>query len=225
MTGYYSKKLSGERLKAMYESASPGIRQYLQLEINYARTLVNPNATVLELGCGYGRIMRQLAPYAKKIAGVDTSPESLTLGHEFLNKLANCELVCADAASLPYSNESFDVVLCLQNGISAFHVDQKKLIDEALRVTRQHGLTVFSTYSERFWPERLAWFEQQARDGFIGPIDYDKTGKGRIVCTDGFSATTVNIDEFEKLTSHVQGTVNIFGLDRSSLLCTIRWGK
>jgi hypothetical protein len=35
---------------------------------------------------------------------------------------------------------------------------------------------LFSTYCERFWEERLKWFEIQAQHGLIGEIDYHATG-------------------------------------------------
>lgn len=83
-------------------------------------------------------------------------------------------------------------------------------------------MAVFSTYAESFWKERLSWFEEQARDGFIGPIDYDRTGNGRIVCTDGFMASTVSADEFRRLARQIGVNSAIYEVDGSSLFCEFR---
>jgi len=50
---------------------------------------------------------------------------------------------------------SFDAVVCIQNGISAFQVDPFELVSESVRVARDHGIIFFSTYSEKFWHDRL----------------------------------------------------------------------
>jgi 2-polyprenyl-6-hydroxyphenyl methylase/3-demethylubiquinone-9 3-methyltransferase len=63
-----------------------------------------------------------------------------------------------NAIELGFGNRQFDMVICIQNGISAFKVDQQKLIKEAMRVTRSGKTILFSSYSERFWEDRLEWF-------------------------------------------------------------------
>ena len=68
----------------------------------------------------------------------------------------------------------FDAVVCLQNGISAFHVDPERLIGESLRVTKPGGTVFLSSYSDRFWAYRLAWFKLQEAEGLVGEIDYEK---------------------------------------------------
>ncbi len=96
-----------------------------------------------------------------------------------------------DAAHLGFRDRTFDVTVCIQNGISAFGVDQHRLFAEAVRVTRLGGTTLFSSYSDGFWADRLQWFEIQSAHGLVGTIDYQAMGNGVIVCKDGFRATTV----------------------------------
>ena len=59
-----------------------------------------------------------------------------------------------EVAVATFRDGGFDVVVCIQNGISAFHVDRRLLIERAVRLARQGGQVLFSTYSERFWPDR-----------------------------------------------------------------------
>ena len=80
---------------------------------------------------------------------------------------------------------------------------------------------MFSSYCESFWPERLKWFEIQSEHGLIGAIDYQRTGNGLIVCTDGFRATTVNADGFRSLARALGLTPKIVEVDNSSLVCEI----
>ena len=126
-----------------------------------------------------------------------------------------------DAVSSGLKDDIFDVVLCIQNGISVFNVDKLSLISESVRVTRPDGLVMFSTYSDKFWPYRLEWFEAQAKEGLLGEIDYEKTGDGIIVCKDGFKATTVSADEFRTLIKRLNLKAEIIEVDESSLFCEI----
>jgi 2-polyprenyl-6-hydroxyphenyl methylase/3-demethylubiquinone-9 3-methyltransferase len=92
--------------------------QYLDAEINFVRTNLTGSETVLELGAGYGRIIKELAPNCASITGIDISEESVTLGNEYLKNIPNTSLMTMDGHSIEI-NQYFDVVLCLQNGLSA----------------------------------------------------------------------------------------------------------
>ena len=219
--GYYSGRLSAERLRRCYEIAPPRIRQYLEAEINHVLQKIRPGDIVLELGCGYGRVMRLLCRKAGSVIGIDTSFSSLLLANQMLRNLPNTLLVQMDAVSLSFCDRTFDLVVCIQNGISAFHVDQEELIREAVRVIRKGGLILFSSYSGSFWRSRLEWFQLQSEAGLLGEIDYEQTGDGIIVCKDGFTASTVETDQFLSLTSGVNADTKIVEVDGSSLFCEI----
>ena len=64
MSGYYSQKLSAVRLKQVYDIAPPRVRQYLDAEVNHVLEKMHPGDLVIELGCGYGRILPKLAEKA-----------------------------------------------------------------------------------------------------------------------------------------------------------------
>jgi 2-polyprenyl-6-hydroxyphenyl methylase/3-demethylubiquinone-9 3-methyltransferase len=221
MGGYYAERLSAERLRQCYQIASPRVQQYLEAEIEHVLSRVRPADTVLELGCGYGRVVERLAAKARAVVGIDTSTASLKLGRELLGHLPNCRLLEMNAVSLGFCDRVFDVVVCVQNGISAFKADQRALIAESLRVTRSGGRVLFSSYSERFWEHRLEWFRLQAQHGLVGEIDWAATGDGVIVCRDGFRATTIGPDEFMTLTANLAVCRRVEELDESSLFCEL----
>ena len=222
MTGYYANKLAAQRLQLCYEIAPPRVQRYLKAEIDHVLGRIRPTDVVLELGCGYGRVLRELAKRAGFTVGVDTSTSSLDLAREFLQEAADCHLLAMDAVALGFKNGAFDVVACVQNGISALKVDQQTLVRESLRVAKPGGTVLFSSYSERFWRARLDWFELQAEHGLIGEIDHEQTRDGVIVCKDGFRATTVNPQGFRALAASLDLTAVIEEVDSSSVFCEIR---
>jgi 2-polyprenyl-6-hydroxyphenyl methylase/3-demethylubiquinone-9 3-methyltransferase len=221
MQGYYEKKLSAERLKKCYEIAPPRVRQYFASELSHVIEKIDPGDTVIDLGCGYGRILPELAQKAGMVIGIDNSGSSLFLAKETINGIPNCLLVQTNGVQLSFLEDTFDVVVCIQNGISAFHVDQKELIRESIRVTQPGGTALFSSYSDKFWNNRLEWFQMQADAGLLGEIDYEKTREGLIICKDGFKATTVGSSQFLSLTSDLAVEVKIVEVDDSSLFFEI----
>jgi ubiquinone/menaquinone biosynthesis C-methylase UbiE len=221
MDNYYIDRLSAEKLKLCYEFAPPRVKQYLDAESEFVRQKIHPGDIVLELGCGYGRILPAIAGKARAVVGIDISLPSLVFGREIINHIPNCFLAHMDALHLSFYDNSFDAVLCIQNGISAFQVDGKALVRESLRVTRDKGTIIFSSYSDKFWEHRLEWFRIQSKAGLLGVIDDNKTRDGRIVCQDGFTASTVNSIQFVELTSEFNVDANIIEVDESSLFCEI----
>lgn len=218
---YYSDKLSADRLRRAYALAPTRVQQYLRAEIDHTLDQISRNHLVLELGCGYGRVLKPLTVKAGTVIGIDTSLSSLILAREFLPDPVNCLLACMDASRLAFHDQTFDAVICIQNGISAFHLDQRGLIEESLRVTKPGGRALFSTYSSRFWEDRLAWFELQAEAGLIGEIDHEQTGGGNIVCKDGFTASTVSREELGNLGAGLGAAMELIEVDGSSLFCQL----
>jgi 2-polyprenyl-6-hydroxyphenyl methylase/3-demethylubiquinone-9 3-methyltransferase len=122
---------------------------------------------------------------------------------------------------MAFKANCFDLTVCIQNGISAFKVNQRSLIKEAARVTRPEGTVLFSSYAAKFWPHRLDWFRAQADCGLVGEIDEAATGNGVIVCKDGFKAITIGPEDFRSLAADVGRALTITTVDDSSVFCAI----
>ncbi len=221
MHDYYTERLAAERLRACYDLAPPRTKAYLETELEFVLSRTTPSMAVLELGCGYGRVLERLLPKIYLTCGIDTSLPSLRLASESLGHKPSLRLACMDAIHLAFRDGVFDLTVCIQNGICAFAVDQQQLFREALRVTRSGGLILFSSYAAQFWEHRLEWFEVQSSHHLIGEIDYQATGNGVIVCKDGFRATTADKATFERLAAGLGVTPSITEVDGSSLFCEI----
>ena len=219
---YYEIKLASQKLRKVYDSAPSRIKQYLEAEIEYVLQNLKDSDRVLELGCGYGRVLGRLAEKSGFLLGIDLSLTSLKDAQKDLTSYESCFIACMNAGSLGLKEKIFDAVVCIQNGISAFHLNPKKLLKQALRATAPGGKLFFSSYSPRFWKERLEWFHFQSELGLIGEIDEKKTGDGIIVCKDGFKAVTFTEDDFSKLAAFFDLTPQFQEIDGSSLFCEIK---
>jgi ubiquinone/menaquinone biosynthesis C-methylase UbiE len=218
---YYKEKLSANKLLRCYEIASPRIKQYLNAEIHFVISNLRGADLVLELGCGYGRVMNAVSPFVSRVVGNDTSKGSLELARSYMESCKNCAVFLMDASQLSFRSCVFDAVFCIQNGLPAFGIDKKRLIAESTRVTKDNGIILFSSYSPKIWEARLEWFREQSRFGLIGEIDEEKTRDGTIVCRDGFRATTVSGDQFVELFDEFGLTVSVIEVDESSVFCKV----
>ncbi|MEN8119743.1 MAG: class I SAM-dependent methyltransferase [Bacteroidota bacterium] len=219
MSNYYSNLLNSNKLQKCYEIAPVRVKQFLEAEINFVLKRISKNDLVLDLGCGYGRVTTKLLKKAKRVIGIDISKDNIQLAKKIIGNSVDCEFYTMDAIDLKFADNYFDKVICVQNGISAFKVNPLKLIKESIRVTRKGGTILFSSYSEKFWDDRLNWFQIQAKHKLIGKIDPKLTKNGVIVCKDGFKATTYSRQEFIELASHFDVKTTIHEIDNSSVFC------
>jgi len=219
MIDYYSRHLSSNKLKQCYEIAPERVKQYLEAEISFVINKCKSSDVLLDLGCGYGRVALRLEEKVNRIVGIDISKDNIQLAKELGRENSKCEFIEMNAVDLKFENNLFDVVICVQNGISAFNVDPEKLIEESIRVTKHNGILLFSSYSEKFWADRLEWFKLQSQEGLIGEIDYHQTKNGTIVCKDGFKSITFSKDDFLKLTANFNVEAALHEIDNSSIFC------
>jgi 2-polyprenyl-6-hydroxyphenyl methylase/3-demethylubiquinone-9 3-methyltransferase len=217
MNRYYTDTLAARNLERCYEIAPKRILQYLDAEIDFVTSHLDPSVRAVELGCGYGRVLRKLQEVTPNVVGFDTSLGSLLYGQTKLQESTSVQLLQMDAGNTAILNDSFDVVICIQNGISAFKVDPVILVRESLRIAISGGKCLFSTYSDKIWEERLHWFQLQAEENLLGDIDWNKTKRGTIVCKDGFVATTFTEADFLKIAQELEVSCEIVEVDSSSL--------
>lgn len=217
---YYEEKLNSQNLFKVYETKISRVKQYLDAEISFVRENMTGNESVLELGAGYGRIVKALSGNCKSIVGIDISDESVVLGREFLKDVPNADIMLMDVNNLNFE-QKFDVIFCLQNGLSAMRITSQEMIEKILGMVTSGGKVFFSTYSEKFWEHRLMWFQEQAEKGLLGEIDFEKTKDGVIICKDGFKAITHTAEDLRRIGELSGYKFEIKEVDESSLFLII----
>ena len=133
-----------ERLADVLEMRAADPRQREMLEA-YLSEIDFPNdARVLEVGCGTGGVTRTLAqwPGVSEAVGVDPSSVFIAKARELGGVIANLSFEEGDGRSLPFGEQSFDVVVF---HTTMCHVPVPEgLVAEAFRVLRPEGwLAVF----------------------------------------------------------------------------------
>jgi len=96
--------------------------------------------TVLEIGCGIGRVGRVVAPCCRQWVGCDVSPNMLKHAQERLSGLKNVKLTEISGYDLsPIASDSVDMVYCTVVFMHLDEWDRYSYTLEALRVLRSGG--------------------------------------------------------------------------------------
>jgi ubiquinone/menaquinone biosynthesis C-methylase UbiE len=160
-----------ENLKKQQELYDQGWRKELQagkeergnlvtnLEFLAQTDLIKPQDRILEIGCGIGTVVHELSEKGHDIIGIDISGEAIEYGRK---KYGEISLEVQAAETLPYEDESFEVVLSFDLFEHIAEID--KHISEVRRVLRPDGYYLFQTpnrYSniifETLWTKSLRW--------------------------------------------------------------------
>lgn len=161
--------------------------------------LLPPRASVLDVGCGYGRIALPLARAGYGVSGIDVSPNLLDRArsageHDHLS----VDFTLGSMTDLPYEDARFDVALCLW---SAFHElleedEQVETLRELRRVLRPGGFALVEgplyeqptsaeiAAGDRRGPDhRIAWLHIE---GFLNPhYQHDEKSYARLCAAAG----------------------------------------
>ena len=95
--------------------------QQLLLERNIARTRraladagIADNARGLDLGCGQGWYLAAMAAGGHSMCGLDRSVGQITVARDYLRRTnVPSAVAVGDATALPYANDTFDFVYCV----------------------------------------------------------------------------------------------------------------
>ncbi len=141
MTEFGSDTITGIRSR-LYTTlmAGMGVKRVYQ----QALVLLKPKAheRILDVGCGTGtflKLFRDNSGVLLQLFGIDASEDMLQEARKNANTIS---FQCADAAALPFDNESFDAVVSI---LALHHMSKdvkKRAIGETVRVLKKDGRIV-----------------------------------------------------------------------------------
>ena len=110
------------------------------LEFLARMNVLKPGDKVLEIGCGIGSVVFKLSKQGYDVTGTDISGAAIAYG---LKKYGDIRLEVQAAETLPYDDESFDVVLSFDLFEHIAQIDRH--VSEVRRVLRPGGSYLFQT--------------------------------------------------------------------------------
>lgn len=159
----FIKKLELQAL----ETAEERIPLYLEVGLKDAKS-------TLDVGCGSGIVTRDIARLTKgKVTGVDGSSDMIKIAKNVLKDYKNVRLCISSAETLPFKNNTFDIVTC--NLLLMWADDPQKVVNEMARVVKPDGGVLASL--EPDYGGKLHWPENPKIDPiFAGKAIKEKGG-------------------------------------------------
>lgn len=121
---------------------------YIQ-KVNFVKTYIKNNISksskILDAGCGEGVLVEELIKEGYNAVGIDIN---------YCSRF----VIMGDIKNLPFSNESFDLVLCLDVLEHINFNEQEKAIKEIYRVIKHGGEVIFSLPNLAYITSRIRFF-------------------------------------------------------------------
>jgi len=144
-----------------YDDRFSSVRNEMELPSTLAGLDLSQK-TVLELGCGTGRVTTLLQKNARTVIAVDFSRESLRILSRKLRGATNVALLLADATQLKLPAECFELVISTQLLEHVSPADRQRIFAQVERSLKPGGAFVFTVYHHSL----LRRLKRAPRDGF-----------------------------------------------------------
>jgi 2-polyprenyl-6-hydroxyphenyl methylase/3-demethylubiquinone-9 3-methyltransferase len=212
MKDFFSKPY----FKIWLKQASPEIKEWFQKEIEYLKKNIRPNSKILDVGCGFGRHIKILAPFSKEVVGIDNNKNILRKAKQELSKFKNVKLFLLNADKLSFDDNLFDYVICMTNTFGNFPKIKLDALKEMKRVCKKDGKIIISVYSES---KKL--LEIRKKDYKKIGLHITKIKNGIIFTEEGLISEQFSKLQLKKLFNSVNLKAEIIKLTPISYLCEL----
>jgi SAM-dependent methyltransferase len=117
----------------------PGFDSYWRYQEEFFQLVPEPVSATLDLGCGEGKVSRELKARGHHVTGIDTAPTLIAAARE---ADPDSRYLVSDAASLPFGDGDFDLVVSYNVLMDVSDVDGT--VREAARVLAKGGRFVLA---------------------------------------------------------------------------------
>ena len=168
---------------AKYYDSNPGFLNDIPF---YQNLIPSPETSILELGCGTGRVTLPLVPCCKYIQGIDISPAMISICREKLTRAgipqAKAQVMEGDITDLDLG-QSFDLIIAPFRVLQNLETDRD--VDGLFNSIRRHlvknGTCILNVFRPYLEPEdlRKQWSTTEETFSWEAP-----TEEGKLVCYD-----------------------------------------
>jgi ArsR family transcriptional regulator len=155
-----------------------GDRVHLQALIG----LVADDWVVGDLGCGTGALTETLAPFARRVVAVDSSPEMLRAAERRVDGLPNVDVRCGEIEALPVADGELDAAILML--VLHYLPEPSRALAETARVLKPGGRLLVVDMR----PHDRAEYQQRMGHVWLGFSDKQMH---RLMAAAGFDAVRV----------------------------------
>jgi ubiquinone/menaquinone biosynthesis C-methylase UbiE len=125
----------------------------------------------LDIGCGSGEISQVIGKHVKEMIAIDLNADRFPQKGDQYSNGNPAYFFIADGSALPFNNQAFDLILCLQ--VYEHTAKQNELVKEIWRVLKPGGVCFFSgpnkfaIIEEHYWLPFLSWLPKSIANRYM----------------------------------------------------------
>ena len=196
--------------KRLEESTDFRVKHYLKNVHEYLLDNIRGNALVLEVGCGTGSFVKEIANQVKEVIGVDVSEKLIKKAKKGLEGVENIKLIAADIEDAKIPKNFFDFVISIW---TLPNIDNSISFIKKMKSVLKPGGSVFvDTYSEEATPIRIKMYEKYG----LTILGHDKKN---IFIKEGLTEKVYTEEGLRKLFESAGMNVEIIKIHKLGYLC------
>jgi ubiquinone/menaquinone biosynthesis C-methylase UbiE len=142
-----------------YRKGERSIRRFAELATGWQ------GGRSLDFGCGGGGLTYRLAEVSREAVGIDLDDAKLEFARRQADRLGatNADFVCYDGKALPFADESFDSILCVD--VIEHLPNPERFVTEFVRVLKPGGKLLLSfgppwlhAHGKHMWGKLPGWW-------------------------------------------------------------------
>lgn len=134
-----------------FSAETPNDKRFNEMEMTFILGKLKPGDEVLDMGCGTGRFTVPMAEKVRKVTGLDLCPAMIEKAREkTMQRGLDVEFREGDMTSLPFADNSFDVVTSM---VALMHIplnQRQNAFSEAARVLKPGGKMIINVKNTAF---------------------------------------------------------------------------
>lgn len=194
--------------------AFPEFAELAALESSFVQKHLTPNSVVLDVGCGVGKAMKQLAPHCGHVIGIDNNLAIVELGCVGLAGINNALLLCCDAQATCFAQETFDSCYLFSNTFGNFADKKITILHELNRVLKSDGQLFLSVFRRGSEQKRLNAYKAAG-------MHTRSARNGKVIFEDGFVSEDFTADQIVKMASQAGFRCSVFELNSIEMMAVL----
>lgn len=171
--------------------------------------LIGKNKTVLEIGYGFGNAIKFIAPYQKKMIGIERHSYASQEIKSRLKGSADIELKVGDFLDIAFDQNYFDAVYCDQVFEHIIPEEALAYMEKIHKILRNGGIFILITCNRATGPHDISkYFSETAEGMHLREYTYNELGD--MLLESGFRRAYSIFDTPRKLSSRIGSRARSF---------------
>lgn len=170
------------------------LKKFFTGDIDYIENKLEKSGKVLEIGCGFGRLLPYLAKVSREVVGIDFSKLQVKKSRALFRNNKNVKVELMSAEKLKFKDGIFDTTACLNCSLGNMPGIESLVISEMKRVTKKGGKVIVRVFADNK-KVRTAQHKNYKRLGFTEIKDLGKA----VVTREGFYSSRFSKQDLNNL--------------------------